>query len=138
MVNMMKRNELEILQEEYPEAKQMTFNNKGYDYIMDNSKGMPIKIEYKYRSLNVKYDVTPAQVKSADIFTLRDYKNKHWHMLASLYVEISKPHSALASGWLGKERELSQKKFKENATTNLRKLIDDVDFKGTNLEDFFN
>jgi len=28
MVNMMKRNELEILQEEYPEAKQMKYNNK--------------------------------------------------------------------------------------------------------------
>ena len=129
----MKRNDLERLQEEYPEAKQMTYNNRGYDYLMDNSVGNPVKIEYKYRSQNVKYDITSAQVKEADIFTLRDHKNKHWHILASRYLEISKPHSALASGWLGKERELSQKKFKENATTDLRILVEEVEFKGVNL-----
>ena len=31
MVNMMKRNDLEKLEDEYPDVKQMTFNHKGYD-----------------------------------------------------------------------------------------------------------
>ena len=47
MVNMMKRNDLERLEEEYPEVKQMTYNNIGYDYLMENSFGVSVKIEYK-------------------------------------------------------------------------------------------
>jgi hypothetical protein len=54
MVNMMKRNDLERLEEEFPEVKQMTFNNKGYDYIFESSSGVPVKIEYKCRGLGVK------------------------------------------------------------------------------------
>ena len=138
MVNMMKRNALERLEEEYPEVRQMTYNNIGFDYIIENSYDVPVTIEYKYRSKNVKFDITSAQVKGADIFTLRDYEGNHWHMLASRYLKLSKPHSALASGWTGKERELSQKKFIENATTDLRELADKVKFKDGNLMDFLN
>ena len=138
MVNMMKRNDLERLEEEYPEVKQMTYNNIGYDYLMENSFGVSVKIEYKYRSKNVKYDITSAQVKNADIFTIRNYMGKHYHMLASTYLRLSIPHSAKASGWIGKERELSQKKFIENATTDLRELIDQIKFKDGNLMEFMN
>ena len=136
MTNMMKRNDLEILQEEYPEVKQMTFNNVGFDYLMYNSFGVPVKIEYKYRSKNVKYDITSAQTKEAEIFTLRTSEDKHYHMLASTYINLSKPHSALASGWTGKERELSQKKFIENSTKDLRILVEQVENKDGNLMDF--
>jgi len=134
----MKRNDLETLEEEYPEVKQMTYNNIGYDYLMENSFGMSVKIEYKYRSRNVKYDITSAQVKNADIFTMRNHVGKHYHMLASTYLSLSKPHSALSSGWTGKERELSQKKFIENATIDLRELSDQVKFKDGNLMEFMN
>ena len=129
----MKRNELEQLQEEYPEVKQMSYNNKGFDFLMDNSVGNPVRIEEKFRSKGVKVDITPAQVQGCDIISLRDHEGKYYHMLTLRYLEISKPHSALASGWFGKERELSQKKFKENATTDLRILVEEVEFKGVNL-----
>ena len=135
---MMKRNDLEKLEEEYPEVKQMTFNNIGFDYRMDNSFGTSVTIEYKFRSRGVKYDITSAQIKGADIFTLRTYEDKHYHMLSSTYLNLSKPHSALASGWTGKERELSQKKFIENATTDLRGLVEQVKNKNGNLMEFLN
>ena len=134
----MRRNDLEKLEEEYPEVKQMTFNNVGFDYLMDNSFGIPVTIEYKFRSRGVKYDITSAQVKGADIFTLRTHEDKHYHMLASTYLNLSKPHSALASGWTGKERELSQKEFIKNATTDLRGLVEQVKNENGNLMDFFN
>jgi hypothetical protein len=45
----------------------MSYNNKGYDYIMENCRGTNVRIEEKYR-MN-KYEITPAQEKIADIFT---------------------------------------------------------------------
>ena len=38
------RNDWETLHEIYPEAKQMTFNNKGYDYLMENSRGTIVNL----------------------------------------------------------------------------------------------
>ena len=137
MINMMKRNELERLEEEFPEVKQMTYNNIGFDYIMYSSCGFPAKIEYKCRGLGVKYDITFAQVDAPDIYTLRiKGEDKHYHMLASTYHSLAKKHSALASGWMGKALELSQKKFIENSTTDLRALVEQVEFSGINLMDF--
>jgi hypothetical protein len=57
-------------------------------------------------------------------------------MLASTYHSLAKKHSALASGWMGKALELSQKKFIENSTTDLRALVEQVEFSGINLMDF--
>ena len=137
MVNMMKRNDLEKLHEEYPEVKQMTFNNVGFDYIFESLRGVPVKIEYKCRGLGVKYDITFAQVDIPDIYTRRiKGEDKHYHMLASTYHSLAKTHSALASGWMGKALEVSQKEFIENSTTDLRTLIEQVDFSGINLMDF--
>ena len=137
MVNMMKRNDLERLEEEFPEVKQMSFNNKGYDYIFESSSGVPVKIEYKCRGLGVKYDITPSQVDIPDIYTLRIRgQRKHYHMLATTYHSLAKTHSALASGWPGKALELSQKKFIKNSTTDLRALVEQVEFSGINLMDF--
>ena len=137
MVNMMKRNELERLEEEFPEVKQMTFNNIGFDYIFESSSGVPVKIEYKCRGLHVKYDITFAQVDIPDIYTLRiKGEDKHYHMLASTYHSLAKTHSAIPSGYMGKALELSQKKFIENSTTDLRALVEQVEFSGINLMDF--
>lgn len=137
MVNMMKRNDLEILQEEYPEVKQMTYNNVGFDYIFESSCGVPVKIEYKCRGKHVKYDITFAQVDIPDIYTLRlRGEDKHCHMLASTYHSLAKTHSAIASGHMGKALELSQKKFIENSTTDLKALVEQVEFSGINLMDF--
>ena len=137
MINMMKRNELERLEEEFPEVIQMTFNNKGYDYIMYSSCGFPIKIEYKCRGLGVKYDITFAQIDIPDIYTLRiKGEDGHYHMLASTYHSLAKTHSAIASGWPGKALELTQKKFIENSTTDLRVLVEQVENKDGNLMDF--
>ena len=44
-----RRNDWEKLNEEYPEAKQMKVNNKGFDWLMTNSQGTHVKIEEKYR-----------------------------------------------------------------------------------------
>ena len=133
----MKRNDLERLGEEYPEVKQMTYNNIGYDYIMYSLCGDPVKIEYKCRGLHVKYDITFAQVDIPDIYTLRiKGEDKHYHMLASTYHSLAKTHSAIASGWMGKTLELSQKKFIENSTTDLRALVEKVKFSGIDLMDF--
>jgi len=137
MVNMMKRNKLERLEEEFPEVKQMTYNNIGHDYIMYSSCGFPAKIEYKCRGKHVKYDITFAQVDIPDIYTLRiKGEDKHYHMLASTYHSLAKTHSAIASGWTGKALELSQKKFIENSTIDLRALVEQVEFSGINLMDF--
>ena len=137
MTNMMKRNDLERLQEEYPEVKQMSFNNVGFDYLMPSRSGIPAKIEYKCRSLGVKYDITFAQIDIPDIYTLRiKGEDEHYHMLASTYHSLAKTHSAIASGWPGKALELTQKKFIENSTTDLRVLVEQVENKDGNLMDF--
>ena len=137
MINMMKRNELEILQEEYPEVLQMTYNNIGFDYLVPNRARKMFKLEYKCRGLGVKYDITPAQVDIPDIYTLRiKDTHKHYHMLASTYHKLAKKHSALASGWKGKALELSQKKFIENSTTDLRALVEQLEFRGVDLMAF--
>jgi hypothetical protein len=137
MVNMMKRNDLERLEEEFPEVKQMTFNNRGYDYIFESSSGVPVKIEYKCRGLGVKYDITPSQVDIPDIYTLRIRgEDKHYHMLASTYHSLAKTHSAIASGHKGKALEVSHKRFIENSTKDLRTLVEQVEFSGINLMDF--
>ena len=65
------------------------------------------------------------------------YDNKYYHMLASKYHSLSKPHSALATGHFEKITELPQKIFIENATTDLRNLIDEVKHNFGTLEDFF-
>ena len=122
----MKRNELEILQEQYPEVKQMTFNNHGWDYLVENNKGQPIRLEYKFRSNGVKFDITPRQEKDADMFTLRTEDDKHFHMSKQKYLILSKPHSALNSGWKGKSRELTQKKFIDNASKDLYEVVNSI------------
>ncbi len=132
-----KRNDWEHLHEEYPEARQMTYNNKGFDYIMVNSKGMNVTIEEKWRKKHGKYETTSAQDKLADIFTLLTWDGKYYHMLAKTYLKLSTPHSALASGHYEKSRQLSQKSFIQNATTDLRSLIDEVEHDFGTLEDFF-
>ena len=38
------RNDWERLHETYPEAKQMTYNQKGYDYLMENCHGLLLNI----------------------------------------------------------------------------------------------
>ena len=131
------RNDWETLHEIYPEAKQMTFNNKGYDYLMENSRGTNVRIEEKYRNKGNKYEITPAQEKIADVFTLRTWNGEYYHMLAKTYHKLARPHSALASGHREKITELSQKDFIENATTNLPSLIDEVEHDFGTLEDFF-
>ncbi len=131
------RNDWETLHEVYPEARQMTYNNKGYDYIMENCRGTSVRIEEKYRNKGNKYEITPAQEKIADIFTLKTWNGEYYHMLAKKYHKLARPHSALASGHYEKITELSQKTFIENATTDLRSLIDEVTHDFGTLEDFF-
>lgn len=131
------RNDWERLHEIYPEARQMSYNNKGYDYIMENCRGTNVRIEEKYRNKGNKYEITPAQEKIADIFTLRTWNNEYYHMLAETYHKLAKPHSALASGHREKITELPQKDFIANATTDLRSLIDGVEHDFGTLEDFF-
>jgi len=115
----------------------MTYNNIGFDYIMYSSCGFPAKIEYKCRGLGVKYDITPSQVDIPDIYTLRIRgEDKHYHMLASTYHSLAKTHSAIASGHKGKALELSQKKFIENSTTDLRALVEQLEFRGVDLMAF--
>jgi hypothetical protein len=132
------RNNWERLHEVYPEARQMTYNNKGFDYIMVNKQGKNIRIEEKYRNKGNKYEITPAQEKIADIFTLRTWNGEYYHMLADTYHKLAKPHSALASGHREKITELSQKNFIENATTDLRSLIDEVEHDFGTLDEFLN
>jgi len=131
------RNDWERLHETYPEARQMSYNNEGYDYIMENCRGTNVRIEEKYRRKHGKYEITPAQEKIADIFTLRTWDGEYHHMLAETYHKLARPHSALASGWRGKITEVPQKTFIENATTDLRSLIDDVEHDFGTLEEFF-
>ena len=57
------RNDWETLHEIYPEAKQMTFNNIGYDYLMENCHGVNVRIEEKWRRKHGKYETTFAQDK---------------------------------------------------------------------------
>ena len=65
------RNDWERLHEVYPEVRQMTYNQKGYDHLIENSYGINVRIEEKWRRKGGKYEVTPAQENIADIFTLR-------------------------------------------------------------------
>ena len=131
------RNDWEGLHEVYPEARQMTHNHKGHDYLMKNSYGTDVRIEEKYRRKGGKYEVTPAQEKNADVFSLRTWDGRYYHMLAETYHKLKKPHSALASGWVGKSSELPQHVFINNATTDLLSLIDEVTHDFGTLEDFF-
>jgi len=131
------RNNWERLHEVYPEAKQMTYNNKGFDYLMTNKQGTNVRIEEKYRNKGNKYEITPAQEKIADIFTLLTWEGKYYHMLADTYHELATPHSALASGHYEKITELPQKSFIENATKDLYSLIDDVEHEFGTLMEFF-
>ena len=131
------RNDWEGLHEVYPEARQMTHNHKGHDYLMKNSYGTDVRIEEKYRRKGGKYEVTPAQEKNADVFSLRTWDGRYYRMLAETYHKLKKPHSALASGHREKSSEVSQKMFIENATTDLRSLIDKVEHGFGTLEDFF-
>ena len=132
-----RRNDWEHLHEAYPEAKQMTYNQKGYDYLMKNSYGTDVRIEEKYRRRGGKYDITPAQEKIADIFSLRTCDGKYYHMLAETYHKLKKPHSALATGWRGKSSEVPQNVFIDNATEDLRNLINEVVHDFGTLEEFF-
>tara|TARA_Y100000114_G_C11495784_1_gene202002 strand:- start:45 stop:455 length:411 start_codon:yes stop_codon:yes gene_type:complete len=135
-MKMSERNNYETLEETYPEVKKMSFMNKGFDYIYVNDKNICIRIEHKYRSKNVKFDITPAQEELADIFALRTHTDRHYFMTKKQYLELSKPHSSLASGWRGKSREISQKDFIENSTTNLYDIVNSIDNKVINLENF--
>ena len=131
------RNNWERLHEEYPEARQMTYNQKGYDYLMKNKDGINVRIEEKWRRKGGKYEVTPAQEEIADIFTLRTWDDKYYHMLAETYHRLKRPHSALASGHREKSSEVPQKMFIENATIDLRRLVDKVKHDFGTLEEFF-
>ena len=135
-VRPMIRNDWEKLHEIYPEAKQMSYNNKGFDYIMENCRGINVRIEEKSRSNGVKVDITPTQEDKADVFALRTEDNRYYFLSAKKYLKLSKRHSAIASGWKGKSRELSQKAFIENATTDLKTLIDEIEHTFGTLEDF--
>ena len=44
-------------------------------------------------------------------------------------------HSSLASGWRGKSREI-YKRFHRNSTTNLYDIVNSIDNKVINLENF--
>jgi len=131
------RNSWERLNEVYPEAKQMSYNNKGFDWIMTNVYGINVRIEEKWRRKYGKYEVTPAQEKIADIFTLMTWDDKDYHMLAETYHKFKKVHSAWASGHREKSSELSQKSFIEHSTRDLRSLIDEVEHNFGTLEEFF-
>ena len=133
---MAKRNKNETLHKEYPEARQMTPNNIGYDYLMKNTSDIDVRIEHKYRSEGVKVDITPSQETFADVFTLLTYDGIHYHMLSKDYLKLARPHSALASGWRGKSKELSQKTFIENATTDLHEVANKIKHNHATLEDF--
>ncbi len=131
------RNSWERLHEIYPDARQMTNNNKGYDYIMENRHGTLVMIEEKWRRKHGKYETTLAQEKIADIFTLMTYDDKDYHMLAETYHKLKRVHSAWASGHREKSSELSQKLFIEHSTRDLRSLIDEVKHDFGTLENFF-
>ena len=131
-----KRNDNENLHEEYPELRQMTYNNPGYDYIFKNIFGLFVLIEHKYRSKGIKFDITPTQEALADIFSLRTHDDMHYHMSKDNYLKLAKPHSALASGWKGKSKELAQKTFIENATTDLHEVANKIKHNHATLEDF--
>ena len=131
------RNDWERLHEIYPEARQMRYNNKGYDYIMENCRGTNVRIEEKWRRKHGKYETTLAQEKIADIFTLMTWDDKDYHMLAETYHKLKRVHSAWASGHREKSSELSQKSFIEHSTRDLRSLIDEVKHDFGTLENFF-
>ena len=136
MLYRMKRNDNENLHKEYPELRQMTYNNKGYDYLVKNVLGFYVKIEHKKRGKNVKYDITPAQEKDADVFSLLTHDGIHYHISKEDYLKLARPHSALASGWTGKSKELSQKTFIENATTDLNEVVNKIKHNHATLEGF--
>ena len=79
------RNDWERLHEVYPEVRQMTNNQKGYDHLMENRYGIYVRIEEKWRRKGGKYEITPAQEKNADVFSLRTWNGKYYHMLAETY-----------------------------------------------------
>ena len=58
-------------------------------------------------------------------------------MLRETYIQISKPHSALASGWEGKILEASQSEFIDNSTLDLRSLAEEVEHSFGTLEALF-
>ena len=149
------RNDWERLHEVYPEVRQMTNNQKGYDHLMENRYGIYVRIEEKWRRKGGKYEVTPAQENIADIFTLRTgddiefdrlvefgqldrARGLFYHMLSEKYDMLKKIHSAWASGYREKSSELSQKSFIEHSTRDLRSLIDEVKHNFGTLENFFN
>ena len=135
-----KRNDWERLNEEYPELKQMPVNNHGYDWVIYNEKGTPVKVEEKFRSTGVKVDITPTQADPRlgfDIIVLRDSLDIFYCMHRETYMQISKPHSALASGWEGKILEASQSEFIDNSTLDLRSLAEEVEHSFGTLEAFF-
>jgi hypothetical protein len=132
----------ERLGEIYPEARKMRDNNKGYDWLVPNKKGMLLRDEEKFRSPGVKVDITKAQVYGSDIITLckpdtkGSLKFNMYHMATEKYREIAKPHSALKSGYTDKVLEVSQKKFIENATTDLNVILHDIERQCIDLMDF--
>ena len=133
---MPKHNKNETLHKEYPEARQMTPNNVGYDYLMKNTSDIDVRIEHKYRSKGVKVDITPSQETLADVFTLLTYNGIHYHMSSKKYLKLARPHSALKSGWRGKSKEVDQKTFIENATTDLYEVTNKIKHDHGTLEDF--
>ena len=148
------RNDWERLHEVYPEVRQMTYNQTGYDHLIENRYGIYVRIEEKWRRKGGKYEVTPAQENIADIFTLRTgddiefdrlikfgqlgrARGLFYHMLAETYYRLKKIHSAWATGHREKSSEVPQKMFIENATTDLHSLIDEVQHDFGTLENFF-
>ena len=77
MYNLKRRNIFETLQDDYPEVKQMGFNNIGYDYLMTNDNKLEVRIEHKYRSFGIKVDITPAQEEMADVIALTTQDGKN-------------------------------------------------------------
>ena len=130
MYNLKRRNIFETLQDDYPEVKQMGFNNIGYDYLMTNDNKLEVRIEHKYRSFGIKVDITPAQEEMADVIALTTQDGKNYFMLGDDYRRNAKPHSYAATakklGVHSKSLEMTQKDFIENASTNLYEVVNKV------------
>ena len=117
----MKKHENETLQEEYPEVRQMTFNNKGYDYLLTNISGVECRIEYKERIKTRKFDITEYQADHCDIFALRDENGELWFMTNKLYMSLCEDHSAWHKH-KSKMWQLSLNKFRKNASRDLNEV----------------
>ena len=132
----MKKNENETLQIEYPEVRQMKFNNPGYDYLITNDFDLECRIEYKVRDLTRKYDITEYQENHSDVFALRDENKELWFMTNKLYMNLCETHSAWPKH-KSKRWQLTLNKFRKNASRDLYEISNLVVREYGSLEEFF-